>query len=320
MANKFSRGHNFSDGPPNDDVIAAYLHALIEEAAPTTAFVDDQPEKSLVTGDYALVKDTVGNRLARVKTDALMGQGRQYVLAGTAADAALPSAIVIPMMQYAGNAVLPAPVHAVSDHFEGSTLNPKWAIQGSATNQSLIVANSCVKISGSGPAGSSTAYWISQPLVQGASFSIKIGFTCICLVPKSADTWAYVLFQIFRSGVGYARMDLGFDFRPAATSPTTAGYNTPDLKVLGGPAAGSTFGRYAFSSFPVAVQIDYNIGSRDTFLALSPDGVNIYSFLGLVGTSTGFVNGHPDAFGMGIWVNNTGLAVLIADYVKFTPL
>jgi hypothetical protein len=72
MANKFSRGHNFTDGPPNDDVIAAYLHALIEGAAPTTAFVDDQVEKSLVTGDYTLVKDTAGARLARVKTDAFL--------------------------------------------------------------------------------------------------------------------------------------------------------------------------------------------------------------------------------------------------------
>jgi hypothetical protein len=72
MANKFARGHNFTDGPPNDDVIAAYLHALIEEAAPTTAFVDDQVEKSLVAGDYVFVKDTSGSRLARVKTDAFV--------------------------------------------------------------------------------------------------------------------------------------------------------------------------------------------------------------------------------------------------------
>jgi hypothetical protein len=82
MANKFSRGHNFTDGPPNDDVIAAYLHALIEEAAPTTAFVDDQVEKSLVTGDYTLVKDTPGNRLARVKTDALLGQVSSGITVG----------------------------------------------------------------------------------------------------------------------------------------------------------------------------------------------------------------------------------------------
>jgi hypothetical protein len=73
MASKFTRGHSFSDGPPNDDVIAAYLHALIEEAVPTTAFVDDQVEKSLVTGDYTLVKDTPGNRLAKVKTDQFLG-------------------------------------------------------------------------------------------------------------------------------------------------------------------------------------------------------------------------------------------------------
>jgi hypothetical protein len=72
MANKFTRGHSFTDGPPSDDVIAAYLHALIEEATPTTAFVDDQVEKSLVTGDYTLVKDTAGARLARVKTDAFL--------------------------------------------------------------------------------------------------------------------------------------------------------------------------------------------------------------------------------------------------------
>jgi hypothetical protein len=82
MANKFSRGHNFTDGPPNEDVIAAYLHALIEEAAPTTAFVDDQVEKSLVTGDYAFIKDTPGNRLAKVKTDALLGQVSSGITVG----------------------------------------------------------------------------------------------------------------------------------------------------------------------------------------------------------------------------------------------
>jgi hypothetical protein len=81
MANKFSRGHNFSDGPPNDDVIAAYLHALIEEAAPTVAFVDDQPEKSLVNGDYVFIRDTPGNRLAKVKTDQFLGMStRRLVL------------------------------------------------------------------------------------------------------------------------------------------------------------------------------------------------------------------------------------------------
>jgi hypothetical protein len=82
MANKFARGHNFTDGPPNDDVIAAYLHQLIEEATPTTAFVDDQVEKSLVTGDYAFIKDTPGNRLARVKTDALLGQVSSGITVG----------------------------------------------------------------------------------------------------------------------------------------------------------------------------------------------------------------------------------------------
>jgi hypothetical protein len=82
MANKFARGHNFTDGPPNDDVMAAYLHALIEEAAPTTAFVDDQVEKSLVAGDYAFVKDTPGNRLAKVKTDALLGQVQSGITLG----------------------------------------------------------------------------------------------------------------------------------------------------------------------------------------------------------------------------------------------
>jgi hypothetical protein len=75
MASKFVRGHSFTDGPPSDDVIAAYLHALIEEATPTTAFVDDQVEKSLVVGDYTLVKDTPGNRLAKVKTDQFLGMG-----------------------------------------------------------------------------------------------------------------------------------------------------------------------------------------------------------------------------------------------------
>jgi hypothetical protein len=63
-------------------VIAAYLHALIEEATPTTAFVDDQVEKSLVTGDYAFIKDTPGNRLAKVKTDALLGQVSSGITVG----------------------------------------------------------------------------------------------------------------------------------------------------------------------------------------------------------------------------------------------
>jgi hypothetical protein len=49
------------------------LHQLIEEADPTTAFIDDQPEKSLVNGDYVFIRDTPGNRLAKVKTDQFLG-------------------------------------------------------------------------------------------------------------------------------------------------------------------------------------------------------------------------------------------------------
>jgi Collagen triple helix repeat (20 copies) len=73
MASKFSRGFTFADRASSEDLLAVYLHQLIEEALPTTAFIDDQPEKSLVTGDYVFIRDTPGNRLAKVKTDQFLG-------------------------------------------------------------------------------------------------------------------------------------------------------------------------------------------------------------------------------------------------------
>jgi hypothetical protein len=73
MASKFSRGFTFADRASSEDLLAVYLHQLIEEADPTTAFIDDQPEKSLVNGDYVFIRDTPGNRLAKVKTDQFLG-------------------------------------------------------------------------------------------------------------------------------------------------------------------------------------------------------------------------------------------------------
>jgi hypothetical protein len=437
------------------------LHQLIEEADPTTAFIDDQPEKSLVNGDYVFIRDTPGNRLAKVKTDQFLGgvgqveewlsgagapagalgnigdwyldttsgavyektattvwtlradlsgptgaqgpqgpqgiqgatgatgstgpqgpqglqgdpgpqgatgatgatgptgppgdtgpigpQGPQgiqgpagevsqaqldtaidtlaaekYVIAGTAPDLDLPNAIVIPMIQYIGASVLPAPVNAFSDHFEGSSLNPKWTINGSATNQATTVANSCVIVSGSAPSAAIRTYWLSQPIVQGTHARIRIGFKSVCLASEAANAYAYVMFQIFRAGVGYLRTDLGFYFRPGTTPPptgsamTTSGYNTPSIVYKGGSAGTTILARHVLATFPEALELFYNMTSREVEVNFFPDDVNRYKVLTVPGASSGFSGGHPDTFGMGIHVFESSQAALMADYVNFT--
>jgi Collagen triple helix repeat (20 copies) len=491
VASKFSRGFTFADRASSEDLLAVYLHQLIEEALPTPAFIDDQPEKSLVNGDYVFIRDTPGNRLAKVKTDQFLGgageveewlsgagapagalggigdwyldttsgavyektgttvwtlradltgpsgaqgpqgpqgiqgptgatgatgpegpqgpigpagpkgdtgdtgatgatgatgpqglqgpqgdpgpqgatgatgatgpagpqgdtgpagpQGPQgiqgvpgevsqaqldtaidtlaaekYVIGGAAPDPDLPNAIVIPMIQYIGASVLPAPVNAFSDHFEGSSLNPKWIINDSATNQATTVANSCVIVSGSAPSAAARTYWLSQPIVQGTHARIRIGFKSVCLASEAANAYAYVMFQIFRAGVGYLRTDLGFYFRPGTTPPpagsamTASGYNTPSIVYKGGSAGTTILARHVPATFPEALELFYNMTSREVEVNFFPDDVNRYKVLTVPGASSGFSGGHPDTFGMGIHVFESSQAALMADYVNFT--
>jgi hypothetical protein len=70
---KFSRGQNFSDSPPGNELTAAALHALIENAAATTGFITELTEISSIdaAADYLLVFDASGNILGKAKPSAL---------------------------------------------------------------------------------------------------------------------------------------------------------------------------------------------------------------------------------------------------------